>query len=314
VIDPLTIVETVVGSHSPRGAFSVAVDLKSGRFSHAGGLWPSGRKATLQDNFYAASLSKQLTGASIALLERDGALAPDTPAECYLPKAGPWSKRVTVRHLLHHTGCLPTQGMLEATLGERNWTDQWVMAALLDYHLGKGHPGMAYAYSNAGYVVLARIIETLSEMPFSEFVANRILSPNKLSGLKFSSKAHEPVSEQWALLGQSLPLSTGDGGLWAQVGDFADWLVLQNRDAMGIEQTVTQPVRLSSNGLGDYGWGIGIRGSSSARTFIHGGSWQGASAKALRNPSLEMAIVVLGVDENDVATLSRQIVEAVQLP
>ena len=44
-----------------------------------GGVWPGDRAVVENDEFYAASLTKQLTGAAIALLAREGRIDPDMP-------------------------------------------------------------------------------------------------------------------------------------------------------------------------------------------------------------------------------------------
>ena len=56
---------------------------------------------------YAGSLAKQMTGACAALLARDGALDLDAPIANWLPGLPAWSKRIRVRHLIHHTAGLP---------------------------------------------------------------------------------------------------------------------------------------------------------------------------------------------------------------
>ena len=94
-----------------------------------------------------------------------------------------------------------------------------------------------------------------------------------------------------ALLGPSLPLSHGDGGLCSTARDLAQWLHLQNRDSLGIADLVTAPGELNDGTPVDYGWGLGLRRHRHRPLLIHGGEWPGAAAKAVRSPELDLAVV-----------------------
>lgn len=93
-------------------------------------------------------------------------------------------------------------------------------------------------------------------------------------------------------MGDQLPLSVGDGGLWTTAEGFALWLDSQNRDALGTASLVEQPGVLSDGTRTDYGWGIGLRAYKGAPMFVHGGGWQGASARAIRIPHLRLSLAV----------------------
>ena len=53
--------------------------------------------------FYLASVSKQFTAAAVLLLAGDGKLSIDDDVRKFLPELPDYGKRVTLRHLLHHT-------------------------------------------------------------------------------------------------------------------------------------------------------------------------------------------------------------------
>ena len=259
----------------------------------AAGHWPDGRAVTSEDRFYAASLSKQLTGAAIALLVRSGRIDPDAEIpQAFLPG---WPRRPTIRQVLHHVGGLPAAGA-EIEPG-RDWTND-VALGQLAVSLPAGTAGSAHVYSNLGYVLLARIVERASEMPFQTFVAEHLIAPLGLVGIGFATEKLPDVP-QARMLGPSLPLSTGDGGLWTTASAFADWLDAQNRDALGIASLVEQDYPLNAGGSAHYGWGIGIRTFRGHACFIHGGGWTGARAKAMRCPALGLSVAVVAVDDRE---------------
>ncbi len=269
---------------APATPASIATVDRSGQVETAVmGAWPDGSAVTDADRFYAASLTKQVTGAAIAILVRDGRLDADAPIGAWLRGLPDWSQTVTARQLLHHTSGLPPAGVLENQL-PGHWTTEAVLDAL------RRVPAVApgpHAYCNVGYVLLAELVGAVSGEPFQAFVERHL-------GVTFPA---DPLAlPQLALLGGRLPLSHGDGGLWSSPRDFALWLHRNNRDAYGIEALVTAP----HPDAPDYGWGIGRRSFQGEPMYIHGGSWPGAHSKAVRCPTLGLGIVVMtAADSNE---------------
>lgn len=269
------------------------------------GAWPDGRPVVATDQFYVASLAKQLTGAAAAVLVRDGQFDPDQPVASYLDGLPGWTAGITPRHLAHHIAGLPAAGVLEAGISG-DWTDEFAFDALIQSGPATA-PGAAYAYSNVGYILLARIVERISCEPFATFVASRLLEPLGIDGMGFATDI--AAFPQAALLGSSLPLTHGDGGLWSTGAAFAFWLHRQNQDALGIADVVESPGWLADSGEVSYGWGLGLRIHRDHKLLIHGGEWTGAVAKAVRCPALGVAVVAMAADA-PFETLDR-LVEAV---
>ena len=252
------------------------------------GVWPNGQPVTPTDRFYSASLAKQVTGAALALLVRDGRVDPDRPVSDTVGGLPQWSTRVTPRQLAHHISGLPPAGELEARM-TGDWTEAFVFEALGDLTELPSPPGGAYRYSNLGYVLLARAITVASGLPLAEFARLRLFEPLGLDGIGFPGA---PVGHsQLPLLGARLPLTHGDGGLWSTAGSFVQWLQQQNRDTLGIADLVTTAGQLNDGSSVDYGWGLGLREYRGEALLIHGGEWQGAAAKAVRSPALGIAVV-----------------------
>jgi CubicO group peptidase (beta-lactamase class C family) len=255
---------------------------------HISGAWPNGRPVAPNDRFYVASLAKQVTGAALALLVRDGRIDPDRPVSDHIAGLPPWSARITPRQLAHHSSGLPPAGELEARMAG-DWTDAFVFEALGELTELPSPPGVAHSYSNAGYVLLGRVIAEASDMPLAEFATARLLEPLGLDGIGFPST---PIGQpQLPLLGAHLPLTHGDGGLWSSARSLAQWLQQQNRDTLGIAHLVTTAGHLSDGSSVDYGWGLGLRRHCGEALLIHGGEWTGAAAKAVRSPALGIAVV-----------------------
>lgn len=256
------------------------------------GSWSNGRPVTEGDKFYAASLTKQITGAAAAILVRDGQLDPDAPIARWMPDLPAWSHIITTRQLLHHTSGLPGFGVLENQL-PGHWTTEGVLNALHSVPVASAGP---HSYSNVGYVLLAELVAAVSGETFEAFAEYHL-------GIAFPA---DPLAmPQLKLMSSRLPLSHGDGGLWCCPRDFALWLHRNNRDEYGIEALVTAP---HPDAL-DYGWGIGLRYFGGQPMYIHGGSWPGAFSKAVRCPAIGVGVVAMTAAESNALVLP--LIEAV---
>lgn len=272
----------------------------------ARGIWPNGSPGAPTDRFYTASLAKQVTGAALALLVRDGRVDPDLPVATYVSGLPPWSASATPRHLAHHIAGLPPAGEVEAR-APGGWTEAFAFSALTEFAELPSPPGTAYAYSNLGYILLAHLVAEVSGMPFAQFAANRLFEPLGTDGIGFTADPGQ--HPQLSLMGPSLPLTQGDGGLWSTARGFAQWLHHQNADTLGIASLVTAPGRLNDGTPVDYGWGLGLREHRGQPLYIHGGEWTGAQAKAVRSPALDIAVAGMSA-RGDFDTLN-QLVTAV---
>lgn len=69
--------------------------------------------------FHVASISKQFAAMSMLLLARDGKLSLDDDIRKHVPEVPDFGKRITIRHLIHHTSGLRDQWQLLSMSGWR---------------------------------------------------------------------------------------------------------------------------------------------------------------------------------------------------
>jgi CubicO group peptidase (beta-lactamase class C family) len=241
---------------------------------------------------YAGSLAKQVTGACAALLARDGALDLDAPVAGWLPELPPWARTIRVRHLIHHTAGLPsTEDVWERAegAGEKDWTSDGVISALAGMHELGHPPGEAYAYSNVGYICLARILERLSSETLGSFAETRLFEPLDMRATTLSASPPQPLPSP-------APLSVGDGGLWTSVRDLLRWNEGMLRDTLGVADTIHTAGRLDDGTPLDYAWGVRVFRIGDQRVQSHGGSWDDATAKLVRLPDLGASFAGLAAD------------------
>lgn len=162
------------------GAAALAVTRK-GRLVHAAGYGD----ADARTPFRVASLSKPITATAVLRLVERGALPLDEPIWTRLglgEAADARWKRVTILHLLQHTG-----GWAHAVgrdpMFAPGGTPEWVLAEQLRRPLDF-EPGARHAYSNFGYFLLGRAIERASGMSYESFVQREVLEPIGIRGLR----------------------------------------------------------------------------------------------------------------------------------
>lgn len=152
--------------------------------------------------FRIASISKPLTAVAVLQLVEQGKVGLEDQILDHLhytphlePGATPdprW-KRITVRQLLQHTGGWDRNQSFDP-IGRPREILQALKAGppltpelLIRYMLGKPldfDPGTRYAYSNLGYLLLGRLIEKVSGLPYERYVRERVLAPLGISDVQ----------------------------------------------------------------------------------------------------------------------------------
>lgn len=158
--------------------------------------------------FRIASVSKPLTAVGVLQLVEKGKIKLDDPIRKHVSlkphlvsgdKADPRLDDVTVRHCLQHTG-----GWDRSQSGDPIGIPKKIAEALkidlpvppeavVRYTLGRPldfDPGSKYAYSNVGYLLLGRAIESASGQKYEEYIRQKVL---------------KPVGVTRAVLGRALP-------------------------------------------------------------------------------------------------------------
>ncbi|HEY0158120.1 MAG TPA: serine hydrolase domain-containing protein [Thermoanaerobaculia bacterium] len=130
--------------------------------------------------FEIASLNKPFTAAAILQLEEQGVLRTSDPLERWLGPFPPEKAAATIDHLAAHTAGLVPEG---TDLGEGEDRDQFIAA--VKSVARESAPGERYRYTNAGYSVLAAIVEKASGIPYETFIRTRVLPRAGLENVWF---------------------------------------------------------------------------------------------------------------------------------
>ncbi|MEZ4864902.1 MAG: serine hydrolase domain-containing protein [Caldilineaceae bacterium] len=198
---------------------------------------------TAQTQFLLASLSKSFTAVAVLQLVEAGKLDLDAPVQRYLPSFGladpAAAASITVRQLLNQVSGLADAGFPEmrlpapASLAERITTLRTAQTV--------SAPRSAYHYFNVNYQILARLVEVVSDQPFSTYLQREIFTPLQMEHtvnlITSADLAQRPAAlAQGHLLAFGLPLPSGEengflggsGGVVSTAEDMAHYLVMQN--------------------------------------------------------------------------------------
>jgi D-alanyl-D-alanine carboxypeptidase len=224
--------------------------------------------ATIDTHYEIGSITKQFTAAAILQLQEAGKLNIDDKLSKYLPDA-PHASEVTLRQLLSHTSGLPEY--LEGPDIESAATKPVSFAQLMSRVAGKPldfTPGTKMAYNNTGYILLGRVIETVSGQSYRDYVRKHLLEPagmaqthtvadeahlpNMAEGYRHAGgrlERAQPIHETWGW-------SAGD--LVSTLDDLERWnrALTQGRIVSSASYlAMTTPAKIA-DGESDYGLGL----------------------------------------------------------
>jgi len=169
------------------GLVAVAANPENVIFAGAAGATTlDGEALTIHSRFHVGSVSKPISATAIALAVAEGRLTWDGPLSEVDPalfaNAHPAWRDITPRQLLSHTaGVAPFEEDEEFLAFVPTTSDgsarrrefaAWILATEPDYA-----PGSQHQYSNAGYTVLASVMEELYRTDFGARVASSVFDP-----------------------------------------------------------------------------------------------------------------------------------------
>jgi CubicO group peptidase (beta-lactamase class C family) len=286
---------------------------------------------TPQTLFRMGSINKTLTAVMVLKLVEDGKLKLDDPVLPLLEKAGiasvppvdPRAKDIRIRQLLQHSAGFDRERSGDPFFQPR-LTDiarkQGIAPVSCDAIIRDSlqskldfTPGERHAYSNTGYCILGRVIETVTGESYRAFSSRGFLLPATGKGFQAASSTESRPGETkyYAYAGE--PLQRGAPGVAnANVPSPYGSYSVENMDALGAwvatptdvlkfflaidgargerllnEESVramrTEPV-LTQNGnpRNFYAAGIHVTRSDKGDNWWHGGSQPGLQALALR--------------------------------
>jgi CubicO group peptidase (beta-lactamase class C family) len=280
----------------------------------------AGREVSPETRFGTASVTKMFTAAAVARLAERSLLAFDAAVHDVIPSdwyPSALDVSVTIHNLLTHTSNLPdylpdedpTTPDLWRALGTpamRRATDFLPILRALP----RGSvPGPTATYCNAGFLVLALVLEATAGEPFARTLEREVFEPCGMTDSAFqpfdevgadTAVGYLPPDAEnpsWRTNVDLLPFAGApDGGAFSTSRDLLQFLLALHGDsffAAGTRRAVLTPWAMDAAGDTGFGYGqrIVVRGG---RTWYgHTGEDHGVSARAFHSPADGVSTVVL---------------------
>lgn len=207
------------------------------------------RKMTKNTPMRVQSISKSVTAWGVMKLSEQGKIDLDAPISRYLkswhmPKSKYSVEKLTIRHLLSHTGGLPLGDVF--TIYSPNEKMPSLKEKLTQEAVLINEPGAVFSYSNTGYNLLELLIEEVTGQDFAEYMKQEILIP---LNLRHSSYIWDEITTPTVPVGYDLngrPVQVyvypekASGGLFATVEDIATFAIAGMPDVTNTPHILSQ--------------------------------------------------------------------------
>lgn len=142
-----------------------------------------------QTKFHVGSIDKMFTAVAIAQLVEAGKLGWNDTLAQWVPEYPDHAaaKGITVWQLLHHTSGLGDFLVPAYFQHRERFINQADYLELIAQQPKVGAPGKQWSYSNAGYVLLGRIIEKASGEDYFGYIQRHVFKPAGMTGSGFDA-------------------------------------------------------------------------------------------------------------------------------
>lgn len=266
---------------------------------------------TVDHIMHLASMGKQMTAMAVMILAEQGKLDYDDPISKYIPEISQFGDEFTIRRVLHHTSGLPDYGDgITDSLMKRsdNPTNEDMIDVLSKKRKLLSDPGEAFYYSNAGYDMLAVLIERVSGETFPDFVKSNIFDPlgmkdtfslpnkkrraNAMVTISYTGSSENPE----AYPNDPLDNIYGSGSVYSTIGDMALYDEALYGDALVSQKTIREalkPTTLNDGSVEQYGFGLEFEKWKKETVVAHSGAWLGFNNDYVRFPQRHFSVMVL---------------------
>jgi CubicO group peptidase (beta-lactamase class C family) len=254
--------------------------------------------------FRIGSMNKMFTAVATLQLVEAHKLALDAPIGKYLPEYPnkEVAAKVTVRHLLTHTG---GTGDIFGPEFDQHRLQLREHRDYLQLYGSRGlthEPGARFEYSNYGFVLLGALIERVTGGSYDDYVGDHVF---RRAGMRSTGALPEAVDvpdraagylraspgSDWVPNTDTLPWrGTAAGGGYSTVGDLLRFAQALSSGRLLSEATLAEATRSHQR---QYGYGFDVQGQGRLGSYGHGGGAPGMNGELRIFPQLGYVLVSL---------------------
>ena len=297
-------IDSVITALHGRGQFNGAIVVAvAGKpiYRSSFGETLTNQKITPTTQSDIASLSKGFTAMIVMMLAEQGKLTYDDPISKYLPELIKFSNGITIRHLLTHTSGIPDVGDLG--IDDPVLTNAKALKTLAKLKSNFREPGKKYQYSNTGYLLLATIVERVTEKSFGDVLSEKILDPLGMKNTFLSGR------------------TAGMGGIQSTVDDLLIWEESFYTEKLVLQSSLEEAFKPFpvTEGTSTYGFGWNSVLKDNDKFIWHTGNTEGFRAFIGRRLSEKIAVIILTAGDSKRMEINEAIIailhgEAYTLP
>jgi len=249
-------------------------------------------------SFRIGSVTKQFTAVAILQLQDKGLLSVHDKVRKHLPKYPAVADKVTIHHLLTHTGGVPNFTNDRALMKRRgNETSVPDLLATFSAKKLDFEPGSKFSYSNSGYAVLGAIIEAVSKKSYHDYLRDHVFTPAGLTrtlygdakGADNRAKGYREHNGKLAPAKKfAMSMAYAAGGVRSTAADLWRWHKAIETDAIlsaAARKQMYTPFKKN------YAYGWAVRDVKGKRIIAHDGGIDGFSTSYLRLVTDDVTIV-----------------------
>jgi len=263
---------------------------------------------SLQSVMDLASEAKQFTAAAVLLAAEEGKLTLDDDVRDHVPELPHYGRKITIRHLLHHTSGLrdyTVLSMMQGSNGRDLRTREHVLDLLTHQKELNFAPGTDYSYSNSGYFLAGEIVRRVTGKSLREYADERIFQPLGMTHTLFRDESTEIVENRAVghiRVGNGFGRfvtnreDIGAAGLLTTLADLARWDRNFYENALGNGSLTSELVERGVLNDGErlhYALGLVVGDFEGLTTVTHGGAGGGFRTMVLRFPELRFTVACL---------------------
>lgn len=262
--------------------------------------------------FLIASTSKQFTAACIAMLILQDKISLDDTLAKWFDDFPPYAELITIDMLVHHTSGLRDTLPLKIISGRTHEDYSSLQDSIELIRSQKKlnfEPGSRFLYSNAGYALLAAIVQKATGSSLGEYAHVTFFEPLAMKNTLFDENhsaivKNRATSYEMTEYGYRAFLKNDDecgaSGILTTVSDLMKWNDNLSTGKVGGEAFISlmhTTGKLRDGSDTGYAFGLQIDEKYGQKRIHHAGSYLGFHAQSIRYP--EEALTILCLSNSD---------------
>lgn len=265
---------------------------------------------TANSSLHIASTSKTFTAMAILQLAKNNKLSIEDPVAKYL-QSFPYPE-ISIKMLLNHRSGLTNYLYFidpKKFATDYSLTNAEVLNYIINHKVPLSFkPDTRFNYCNTNYVLLALIIEKISQQPFPEFMQKNIFKPLGMTHTFISTssdsfvkpKSYYPNWRPWSV--DIFDGTFGDKNVYSTPEDLLKWSIAIS-DSKTFSSTLLDSAfkPYSNEKASQHNYGLGWRLlmlKNGKKIIYHNGLWHGSNSFFAILPEEKVSIIIIGNKNN----------------